>query len=208
MENFILIGTILTIHVFAWFTPGPLFILILRNSLIHSRKSGLWTAVGIAVGNFIHIAYSVAGISLIISTSAPVLNTIKFLGVGYLVYLGIKTFFTETKSQETDVTTTKPRDISAFDAAKIGFTTNILSPKAALFFASIFAAIMSSSAPFWVVIILWIAMPLNSFVMASILSLLSTQSNIKTIYARYENIANKTMGVILLILAINIALHK
>ena len=57
------------------------FVLIIRNSLVYSRKSGFWTAVGIAIGNFIHITYSITGLSLIISALACSLNAIKYLGV-------------------------------------------------------------------------------------------------------------------------------
>ena len=207
MENLILISTILAIHVFAWFTPGPLFVLIIRNSLVYSHKSGIWTAVGIALGNFIHITYSVTGLVIIISASPVAFNIIKFLGVGYLVYLGIKTFLIKVKIQKKNTAYNEHKDISPFKAAKIGFLTNILSPKASLFFASIFTTVMASGAPFWVVIFLWIAMPLNSLIMASILSMFFTQKRVSSVYANYQQIVNKLLGVALLLLAIMIAIH-
>lgn len=208
MENLILISTILAIHVFAWLTPGPLFVLIVRNSLMYSRKTGIWTAVGIAVGNFIHITYSVTGIALIISASDTAFNIIKFLGVGYLAYLGTKTLLVKVELRNADATFDEHKDISPFSAIKIGFLTNILSPMASLFFASIFATVMGSGAPFWVVVFLWITMPFNSFVMASLLSVFLTQKSIRSVYAKYENIVNKFLGAALLALAIIIAFHK
>ena len=201
MENLILISTILFIHILVWFTPGPLFVLIVRNSLVYSRKSGIWTAVGIAVGNAIHIIYSVTGIALIISTSETAFNIIKFLGAGYLVYLGIKTFLIKAETQKADAAN-EHKEISPFKAAKIGFLTNILSPKASLFFASIFATVISSNPPLWVVIFLMIAMPINSFVMASIFF---TQKQVKSVYLKYQYIFNKILSVALILLAIIIA---
>lgn len=208
MESLILISTILAVHIFAWFTPGPLFVLIVRNSLVYSRKSGIWTAVGIAIGNVIHITYSVTGLALIISASPVAFNVIKFLGVGYLAYLGIKTFLVKVETQKADTMSEEHKDISPFKAAKIGFLTNILSPKASLFFASIFATVMASGSPFWIVIFLWVAMPLNSFIMASILSIFFTQKRVRRVYANYQHIVNKLLGVALLVLAIMIATHK
>lgn len=207
MENIFLIGSILTIHIFAWFTPGPLFVLIIRNSLLYSRKSGVWTAAGIAIGNFIHITYSVAGLALIVSTVPIAFNIIKFLGAGYLAYLGIRTLLVKIDVQKADSAFERHRDISAFNAAKTGFFTNILSPKASLFFASIFATVLASGTPFWVVVFLWIAMPLNSFVMAVLLSVFFTQTRIRTIYAKYENIVNKLLGAALLVFAALIISH-
>ena|SRR3989338_1027957 len=208
MENLILIGTILAVHIFAWFTPGPLFVLIVRNSLVYSRKSGIWTAVGIAIGNFIHITYSVTGITLLISASPITSNIIKFLGVGYLAYLGIKTFLIKVETQKTDTTSNERKDLSPLQAAKIGFLTNILSPKASLFFVSIFATVMASGSPSWVVIFLWIAMPLNSFIMASIFSVFFTQKKVRAIYEKHQHIVNKVLGVALLVLAGMIAFYK
>ena len=208
MESLILISTILAVHIFAWFTPGPLFVLIVRNSLVYSRKSGIWTAVGIAIGNLIHITYSITGLALIISASPVAFNVVKFLGVGYLAYLGIKTFLIKAETQKADTTSDIHKDISPFKAAKIGFLTNMLSPKASLFFASIFATVMASGSPFWVVVFLWVAMPLNSFIMASILSLFFTQKRVRTVYAKYQYIVNKFLGAALLVLAILVALKK
>lgn len=207
MENLVLIGTILAIHIFAWLTPGPLFVLIVGNSLIYSRKSGIWTAVGIVAGNFVHITYSVVGITLITSTSDIVLNVVKFLGVGYLAYLGIKTILVRTESQKANSTPDEHKYISPFDAAKTGFLTNILSPKASLFFASIFATVIASSSPFWVVIFLWLVMPLNSFLMATLLSIFFTKKSIRTIYAKYEGAANRVLGLTLIGLAGLIAVY-
>lgn len=207
MESAILISTILAIHVFAWLTPGPLFVLIVRNSLVYSRKSGIWTAVGIAVGNFIHITYSVLGIAFLISASPVALSVIKFLGVGYLAYLGIKTFVLKAEAQKAGAKSDENKNISPLKAARIGFLTNILSPKAALFFTSIFAAVMSSGSPSWIVIFLWVAMPLNSFIMASILSVFFTQKRVRAVYGKYQYIVNKFLGVALLVLAVIIALH-
>lgn len=208
MESLILIGTILAVHIFAWFTPGPLFVLIVRNSLVYSRRSGIWTAVGIGIGNFIHITYSVTGLALIISASPTAFNVIKFLGVTYLAYLGIKTFLIKMETQKADAMPNEHKDISPFKAAKIGFLTNILSPKASLFFVSIFTTVIASGSPFWVIMFLWIAMPLNSFVMATTLSTFFTQERIRTFYGQYQHLANKLLGTALLILAATIATHK
>jgi len=205
MESIILVTTILTIHVLAWFTPGPLFVLILRNSLIYSRKAGIWTALGIAVGNSIHIIYSVAGIT-IISQSDLAFNIIKFLGIGYLTYLGIRTLLIKSNSNNKKIE--QQKDTKPWSAIKIGFLANILSPKASLFFASIFATVISSGASYFTIIFLMIAMPINSFVMATILSVFFTQQRVRLIYNKFSHIFNKVLGSALILLAIIIIFAK
>ena len=201
MENLTLIGSILAVQILAWLTPGPNIVLIVRNSLIYSRKSGIWTAVGIAVGNCVHITYTVTGLALIISTTPFAFNAIKFLGIGYLIYLGIKTIFIRVETKEEDTVAQRHYDLTPFQAAKTGFITNILSPKAPLFFASIFAMVVESGAPLWVVMVLWIAMPLNSFMMATLHSLLFSLKRVRHAVAKYQRIVNALLGMALILLA-------
>ena len=201
MESLIFISTILSIHILAWFTPGPLFVLIIRNSLVYSRKTGIWTAVGFSIGNLIHISFALLGISLLISTSDIASSMIKFIGAGYLVYLGIKTLLMKIPAQKADGLTGH-KDISALHAIKIGFLTNIFSTGAYLFFASIFAAVLSSGSPSWVIAFLGIAMPLNTLIMASILSVFFTQKRVKALYARFQYLLNTCLGAALILLAL------
>ncbi len=208
MESLTFIGTILTIHILAWLTPGPLFVLIIRNSLVYSRKTGIWTAVGFSIGNFIHIAFAVFGISLIISTSPIASTIVKFLGAGYLTYLGIKTLLMKIDAQKANTTSFEHKNISTFHAVKIGFLTNILSIGAYLFFASIFATVLSNGSPFWVTGFLAVAMPLNTFVMASILSLFFTQKRVRTVYTRFHNVLNKCLGAALILFALLVLFNR
>lgn len=208
MESLTLIGTVLAIHIFAWLTPGPNFVLIIRNSLVYSRKSGLWTAVGIAMSNFIHISYSLLLIIFISETSTIALTILKFFGASYLAYLGIKTLLIKSQTQNDTIDNQKHKDLSPIKAIKIGFLTNILSPKAPPFFISIFGGIIASATPLWVIIFLWFAMPINSFIMASLFSVFFTHKKIRTVYMKYQPIVNKLLGIALLTLAVMIAMHK
>ncbi len=80
-----------SIQTIAWLTPGPVFVIVVHNSLSHGRKSGIMTAVGVFLGNFVHLTYCLTGIALLITTVPLIFNTIKYMGVAYLIYLGIKT---------------------------------------------------------------------------------------------------------------------
>ncbi|QQG37612.1 MAG: LysE family transporter [Candidatus Kaiserbacteria bacterium] len=176
----------------------------MRNSLMYSRKAGIWTALGIALGNFVHITYSVAAIVLIVSLAEPMLTVVRYLGVAYIAYLGVKTILAKSNGQSNDAAI--KNGISAFAAFRTGFLANLLNPGASLFFASIFATVLSSGFPVWVLYTLWIAMPLNSLFMASFLSVFFSHAKIKALYARYERFANIILGGALLLLAVLIAL--
>ncbi|MEK7085471.1 MAG: LysE family transporter, partial [Patescibacteria group bacterium] len=74
MNNLTLIGTVAIIHLLAAVSPGPDFIMCVKNSLTYSRKTGIWTAVGFSIGMAVHIFYSLAGVALIISKSIILFN--------------------------------------------------------------------------------------------------------------------------------------
>ena len=197
----------MVIHFFAWFTPGPQIALIIRNSLVYSRKTGFFTALGFAIGNFIHILYSVLGIALIVSRNPAAYNIIKFLGVGYLIYLGVKTFFMKINVQDLH-NQRKKHDISTFSAVKLGLLVNILNPKASLFFASIYSSVIVAGIAQWALIFLMIAMPLNTLFMASMWSLFFSQQRIRTFYKNHQSILNKFLGGMLVFFALIIALSQ
>lgn len=205
METWVLIGTILGIHVLAWMTPGPMFVLIVRNSLIYSRKSGIWTALGIGIANVIHVAYSAFGVAVIVSASALAFAVVKFLGAAYLAYLGIKTFLGNGVAGRASNPGAAKKDIAPFVAVKIGLIANLLSPKAMLFYISIFAAVAASRAADFAIAVLWVAMPLNSFLMAALLSLIFTHAKVRSFYAKYQKIANGVLGIALLAFAVSVA---
>ncbi len=81
--------SVATITILAVISPGADFAMVTRNSMVLSRRAGLLTAVGISLGVLVHVAYSMAGIGLLISRSILLFNALKLAGAAYLVYLGV-----------------------------------------------------------------------------------------------------------------------
>ena len=79
-------------------TPGPDMVLVLRNTLVSGRRAGLHTSIGILSGNLVHITYCLLGIGVLISQSIVAFSVLKYAGAAYLIYLGIMSFRTGTKS--------------------------------------------------------------------------------------------------------------
>lgn len=207
MESLAIIGTITALHLLAVISPGPDFIMACRNSLIYSRRTGIWTSVGFGLGITVHIAYSLAGIALVISKSILLFNAIKFLGAGYLIYIGVKSIF--SKSSKIDLgEQEKKKDISHYAAIKIGFLTNVLNPKATLFFLSLFTIAISPETPMSIMGIASVIMVANTILWFSIVSVLLTQKRIRTIFEKSQNAFNKTLGGLLVALGIKVALTE
>lgn len=205
MENLALIGTITLVHLLAVISPGPDFVIAVKNSLTYSRKIGIWTALGFSLGIIVHVFYCLAGLAIVISQSIMIFNIIKISGAIYLIYIGLKSLFVKSnkiKIENLDST----EEISPFKAVKIGFLTNLLNPKATLFFLSLFTFIISPETPKIILIILCIIFILNTFLWFALLAFLLTQNKILNIFNKYQNIVSKILGVILISLGMYVAL--
>lgn len=208
MQNYLLlIGTVTLVHLLAAMSPGPDFIMAVRNSLTYSRKTGIWTAVGFGLGIGVHISYCAAGLAVIISKSVLLFSTIKLLGAGYLIYIGLKAFFSKSSHIEIKQEESK-EDISAFSAAKMGFLTNILNPKVTLFFLGLFTLVISPDVPRSVLFSVSAIMMINTVLWFSLVAIFFTQQRVRKAYERFENIFSKFFGGMLILLGLKVALSK
>lgn len=78
--------------ILAAISPGPDFAMVIKNSLLYSRRAGIYTALGVSVSLLIHAVYCILGLALVISRSLLAFSIIKYLGAAYLIYIGIKGF--------------------------------------------------------------------------------------------------------------------
>ena len=126
--------------------PGPNFAMILRNSLLRSRRAGIYTALGIALGGTVHVTYSLIGIGVIISQSILLFNALKWLGAFYLIAIGLKALW--TKKHPIQAANGPQARMSREAALRSGFLTCLLNPKSTLFFFALFGIPRS---PRWLV---------------------------------------------------------
>lgn len=130
------------ITLLAVISPGPDFAMVTRNSYASGRRSGLMAALGIAFGVQVHVLYTVFGIAVIISQSPLLLMSMKVLGAGYLMYLGIKSF---TNKTALTVGEASGRAASAWEAFRSGFFTNALNPKTMLFVVATYSQVVQAN---------------------------------------------------------------
>lgn len=110
-------------------TPGPDLIYVLTQGVSSGRKAGLISAVGVTLGIFVHTLFAALGLSIILKTSAIAFSAVKIGGAFYLVYLGLKTIFSDTGFEISKNDSTSSRKIFLQ-----GLISNTLNPKVALFF--------------------------------------------------------------------------
>ena len=205
--------TVAIVHLFAVMSPGPDFAIVARNSLIYSRKIALYTSLGVALGISVHVAYSILGIGLIISQSIVLFSIIKYVGAAYLIYIGYKSL--RAKPAPLEVTAQKagpiaPRILTPRSAISTGFLTNVLNPKATLFFLALFTQVIDPLTPKSIQLVFGLEMMLITFVWFSIISLVFSHPLLKTRITRVQHYIERVTGGVLIALGIKVALssHK
>jgi len=197
--------TVALVHLLAVMSPGPDFILITRNSLIYSRKTGIYSALGLGLGILLHVTYSLIGIGLIISKSILLFSIIKFLGAGYLFYIGYKSLTSKSSNHLTNPDT-KQEDISRIAAIRMGFLTNATNPKVTLFFLSLFTLVINPDTPMFIKVLMGAEMSIATFAWFAFLATIFTHRLIKRRVSGIQHYAEKFMGAILIALGIKLAL--
>jgi RhtB (resistance to homoserine/threonine) family protein len=205
MDTLTLIGTAVLLNLLAAISPGPDFVIAVRNSLNYSRRTGIFTGLGIGLGLAVHIFYCAVGIGYIISKSIIVFSIIKYLGAAYLIYIGIRSCLAKRSKLEIKEAR-EAVDITRLHAVKIGFLTNVLNPKATLFFLGLFTLVIDPETPAFVVVIISLLMILTAIIWFTIVAIFFTQKRIQDSFIRVEGVINKTFGALLIFLGVKIAM--
>jgi len=114
-----------------YISPGPDMIFIASRSIGQGTRAGVWSALGINAGLLVHTVFAAFGLTALLAVSPIAYLVIKWMGVAYLVYLGVRTL-RDGNGMRIDAAT-GPRH-SAWRVFAQGALTNLLNPKIALFF--------------------------------------------------------------------------
>lgn len=117
-------------------TPGPDVLYIVSNALRQGARAGVVAGLGITTGCFVHIGAAAVGVSALLAASATAFTLLKWLGAGYLLWVGVRMLFSGGTLNVpvpagAQASSLPVRWRSVFLG---GFWTNVLNPKVALFF--------------------------------------------------------------------------
>lgn len=133
-----------TVAVFFASPPGPSQLLMVSNSLRHGVRRSGWTVAGDLSANAFQMLAAGFGLAALIATTDWALDVIKWAGVAYLVWMGIRTFRARPAAPGEAQAAAAPRKLYLQ-----GFITSASNPKAVFFFAALFPQFITASAPIW-----------------------------------------------------------
>lgn len=187
--------------------PGADFAMVLRQSVVHDRRAALFTSAGIATSILVHGTYTLLGVGVIVGQSLLLFNILKCLGAAYLVWLAIAALRSAPPQPPVvgDVAEAKRGDMAAF---ALGFLTNLLNPKAVLFFLALFTSLVSMHTPGEIKVIYVLSMSLLLFAWFALVSFFFTTASVRQGFFRVGRWFNRVTGITFLALAVRVALAQ
>ncbi|NOI60111.1 LysE family translocator [Vibrio coralliilyticus] len=151
MNELTILATLATVHFIALMSPGPDFALVVQNATRYGRQTGLYIALGLSFGILLHSLLSLTGVSYLVHQQPTLFAVLQLAGGSYLFYLGYgalkASWLTLRNNKQNDE---PPAQTSLLlsnkrQAFSRGFATNILNPKALVFFVSLMSSLVPAS---------------------------------------------------------------
>jgi len=136
----------LQIILFLFITPGPPRVVIVSHTINYGLKNSVWTAFGDISANICQGILAVFFIGTFLKDNPVALNFLKWAGIFYIIYLAYDTYTAKIRSIESK-TTFKKSKLSLY---KDGFLVAGLSPKAIVFFTTIFISFIDFSGNYYI----------------------------------------------------------
>lgn len=198
-----LISTVLLIV-----TPGTDTLYILSRSISQGRKAGIYSTLGIVSGVFIHTLLAAFGLSIILAKSALLFNIIKFVGMAYLIYLGIRMIL----AKKTNIVEDQPT-LEYTSSKKMyiqGMITNVTNPKVVLFFLAFIPQFINTgnSSPLPFVILGLIYSVIGGLWCLTIANFASKLTNKFRKSTKPQYILNKITGIVFITMGLKLLTTK
>lgn len=198
--------TIAVLHLFAVASPGPDFILVSRQCLRYGRRIAIWTSLGIAIGILFHVALSLTGLSILLQNQPDLFWYIKLLASLYIGYLGIVSLV--SKNSNKLVADATGQAGNQLRSVTTGLLTNVLNPKALIFFITVFAVAINKETGIFVKSLLGIYMSVATFIWFALVSILLTNKKAIERFKKAIPLLEKVTGFFLLLIAIQILFQQ
>jgi threonine/homoserine/homoserine lactone efflux protein len=205
-------ATIALMHIVAVVSPGPDFAVVLKQSLQKGLRPALWTSLGIGSGILLHVMYSILGVSLLISTTPWLYNTLLYLAAAYFLWIGVSALRSkpsvveEVNQTGQDIASSENAESRWYTAFGLGFLTNGLNPKATLFFLALFTGYIPVQTSLETKVFYGFYFAITTAVWFCFLSFLTNYPKIRYAYRSHGYWFDRLMGVVLIAMAIMLLL--
>lgn len=126
-------------------TPGPNMLHVMVQSIHHGARRSLISMAGLMTANIACLLASAAGLGALLKASSMLFDVLKYAGVGYLVWLGVKAWRAPVGTHDTPAERLTPPSFKAMYLTALG--TGFSNPKLIIFAAALFPQFIDTARP-------------------------------------------------------------
>jgi RhtB (resistance to homoserine/threonine) family protein len=148
MEHLVALAGIALALLLVAMSPGPAFIVVSQQALTRSRSAGVATALGVSVGSVIWVVLVIVGIAVLMTKAAWLYGLMRLIGGAYLFYLGVQ-LWRGAREPLGEASRLDAVGSTLWRTFWRAILIQMLNPKAAIFFGSVFLTMLAPGAPTW-----------------------------------------------------------
>ncbi|WP_163134882.1 LysE family translocator [Agarivorans sp. Alg241-V36] len=196
MEIIVSLVSILGVMSLGIMSPGPSFVLVARTAVASSRADGLATAIGMGVGALFFATLALLSLQAVLLSVPTLYMALKILGGVYLFYLAVVIW--RGAKQTIDIVNgsgDKPSEV--YQSFKIGLITQLSNPKTAIFYGSVFAALIPENLSISLVLVLVLMLFILEADWYSIVALVLSSSAPRRVYLNSKTVLDRLASFII-----------
>lgn len=205
---------VLIIHLIGLISPGPNFALVLRSSLLFSRRHAFYTIGGLTAATVIQLFIVLLGLGMIICASPLTVKVIQIFGALFLAYLaldswGIHLFSSQKKgspssppAKSAPLEEPQPLPQNTEKSVRLAFMTSLLNPMSLLFYVAVFTNEVSMSTPFSLRLLYLVVMAVTYALWFVSVALFFSHKRIQDQFMKAKDFLDRAIGTVLLLFAV------
>jgi len=192
-SDLLVLGSIGLIQLLAVISPGPSFLVTARTAVAQSRADGFKVALGLGAGTVVWSTAALLGLNAVFHAVPALFMAMKFAGAIFLLWIAWQIFRHAAR----------PVDLGAGQGEPVshpfvrGFLTQVSNPKVAVFFGSVFIALLPPQVPLWMVVALIAIVSFNEVWWYSAVALFFGANPVRRSYLAAKTWIDRVVGLFL-----------
>jgi threonine efflux protein len=208
MSVFGVLASIAVLQFLAAASPGPNFVIVTSCAISQSRLKALLVACGILLATLAWAVLAAGGLGLFLVRNPTIYLALQLVSAAYLIWLGFKMLRNVWRDSYGELSRADVRLISAGEAIRAGFLTNMTNPKSVAYYGSLFVVMIPHDAPSW----LFVAAVATAFFTSAIwwvsVAFFFSIAPVRHFYDRVRRAVDAAMGGLLVALGLKLALSR
>ena len=200
------LAALFVVHLLVVASPGPAFLAVSRTAISSSRTAGVTAAAAMATGALIWAVATLFGLHILFAKAPWLYDAMRLGGAAYLIYLGIGMLRSAWRGERMASDDVAPAAGHRTFLRSLG--VQLSNPKAAVFFGSIFVALLPAEAPLWVKGAALAILGINEFGFYALVAVVLSTPRAQRIYGNAKRGLDALFGGFLTVLGLKLALSR